>query len=68
MSIREYTIYPTIRLNGLIENFMYFEIGISMIMPKMSVGFAMILLVAGNMIAVLSDALIKELPDGAAVY
>ena len=32
-------------------------------MPKMSVGFAMILLVAGNMIAVLSDALIKELPD-----
>jgi len=47
---------------------MYFEIGISMIMPKMSVGFAMILLVAGNMIAVLSDALIKELPDGAAVY
>ena len=37
-------------------------------MPKMSVGFAMILLVIGNLIAVFSDALIKSLPDDGAVY
>ncbi|AMN68130.1 DMT family transporter [Psychrobacter sp. P11G5] len=37
-------------------------------MPKMSVGFAMILLVLGNMVAILSDALIKDLPAGTAVY
>ncbi|AGH81483.1 transporter [Psychromonas sp. CNPT3] len=37
-------------------------------MPKMTVGFAMILLVIGNLIAVFSDALIKSLPDDSAVY
>ncbi|WP_434930239.1 DMT family transporter [Shewanella sp. HL-SH5] len=37
-------------------------------MPKMSVGFAMFLLILGNIVAVISDALIKSLPTGAAVY
>ena len=37
-------------------------------MPKMSVGFAMILLIIGNIIAVFSDALVKTLPDNNAVY
>ncbi|WP_432308001.1 DMT family transporter [Shewanella frigidimarina] len=37
-------------------------------MPKMSVGFAMVLLVLGNIVAVLSDALIKNMPTGTAVY
>ncbi|MGI2142821.1 DMT family transporter [Shewanella frigidimarina] len=34
----------------------------------MSVGFAMVLLVLGNIVAVLSDALIKNMPTGTAVY
>ena len=37
-------------------------------MPKMSVAFAMTLLVLGNIIAVFSDALIKDLPSETAVY
>ncbi|MDN5561315.1 MAG: DMT family transporter, partial [Psychrobacter sp.] len=37
-------------------------------MPKMSVAFAMTLLVLGNIIAVFSDALIKALPSETAVY
>lgn len=37
-------------------------------MPKISIGFAMTLLIIGNIIAVFSDALIKTLPDGSAVY
>ncbi|MGO2232365.1 MAG: hypothetical protein ACTH4F_11585, partial [Psychrobacter sp.] len=37
-------------------------------MPKMSVAFAMTLLVLGNIIAVFSDTLIKALPSETAVY
>ncbi|MFT5880848.1 MAG: drug/metabolite transporter (DMT)-like permease [Moritella sp.] len=37
-------------------------------MPKMSVGFAMTLLIIGNIVAVFSDALIKTLPEDSAVY
>lgn len=37
-------------------------------MPKMSVGFAMTLLIIGNVVAVFSDALIKTLSEDSAVY
>lgn len=37
-------------------------------MPAMSVGFAMTLLVVGNLIAVLSDALVKTLGEDVAVF
>ncbi|GLX78277.1 membrane protein [Thalassotalea insulae] len=37
-------------------------------MPKLTIGLAMLLLIIGNNIAVLSDALIKNLPKDVAVY